>query len=124
MAQLEALLHAKQRELLRVRLAVGFAVVLAVVEAIANWRSPSWWPFILVSYVAVALLIVGAVWSRRVLAAGWGFACAMLYMTFFSTWQRGGGWLILLGTGALFAVAIFGLVLSLLPGAPEREPVG
>jgi hypothetical protein len=124
MAQLESLLHAKQRELLRVRLTVGFAVVLAVVEVIVNVRSRSWWPFILVDYIAVALLLVGAVWSRRVLAAGWGFACAMFYLAFFSTWERGGGWLLLLGMGALFAVTIFGLALTLLPETPDREPAG
>lgn len=56
------------------RLAIAFGTGLAVIEVFYNWGNPSWWPFIVVDFVAVALLLYGAMRSPTVLAAGWGFA--------------------------------------------------
>ena len=70
------------------RLAVGFAVFLAIAEVARNWGDWGYWPFWVVDYLAVALLLFGA---RRVehdggrlLSGAWGFTCAMFYMSFFS----------------------------------------
>jgi hypothetical protein len=101
------------REALNRRLAIVFGVGLALIEVGYNWSNPSWWPFILVDYIAVALLLYGAWRSPRVLAAGWGFACAMFYMAFFFSWRPETNDLVLFGMGALFALTIVGLLLSL-----------
>lgn len=72
-------------------LALGFATFLAIAEAVRNSGVVQWWPFWVVDYVAVGLLLWGAaavLWrpSERglpILTAGWGFACAMFWMSFF-----------------------------------------
>jgi hypothetical protein len=72
------------------RLALPFAVFLGVAEIVRNWGDWGFWPFWLVDYLAVALLLWGW-WSARreqvgghaALAGGWGFTCAMFYMSFF-----------------------------------------
>ena len=95
-------------------LGLGFGVTLAVVEVFYNWGDPSWWPFILVDYLAAALLVYGALRSPRALAAGWGFACAMFYMAFFLHVEEGRTpALLLTGIGAMLAATIVGLGLSL-----------
>ena len=73
------------------RLALGFAVFLAIAEVVRNWGDWGFWPFWLVDYLAVALLATGAWLTLREraggaawLAGGWGFTCAMFYMSFFS----------------------------------------
>jgi hypothetical protein len=102
------------------RLGLAFAAALAVIEVGYNWRRPSWWPFILVDYIAVALLLYGALRSPRVLAAGWGFACAMFYMAFFLTLQAGQRGPLLVGMGALFAVTVVGLALVVASRSSRR----
>ena len=94
------------------RLAIGFGLALAVIEVFYNWGNPSWWPFILVDYIAVALLLYGALKSPRILAAGWGFTCAMFYMAFFSSLDAGRGGSVMVGMGLLFALTVVGLALS------------
>jgi hypothetical protein len=95
---------------------------LAVIEVAFNWGDPSWWPFIVVDYVAVALLVAGAHWSPRVLAAGWGFACAMFYMAFFVAAQEPGTPRPLLaGMGAMFGLTVVGLGLSLVGAGKPRN---
>jgi len=69
-------------------LAVVFGLSLAVLEAVRNWGDWQWWPFWVVDYVAAALLVVGGAVALRGgpihgLAGGWGFACAMFWMSFF-----------------------------------------
>ncbi|WP_293390199.1 hypothetical protein [Phenylobacterium sp. RIFCSPHIGHO2_01_FULL_69_31] len=69
-------------------LAVVFGLALAVLEAVRNWGDWQWWPFWVVDYVAATLLVVGGVLVLRRgpahwLTAGWGFACAMFWMSFF-----------------------------------------
>lgn len=72
-------------------LAVSFGVFLAIAEAVRNWGDWQWWPFWLVDYIAAALLITGGVLTLRRrprgavwLAGSWGFATAMVYMSFWS----------------------------------------
>lgn len=108
------------REALCRRMAFGFGTLLAVIEVLYNWNNPSWWPFIAVDYIAVALLLFGAWRSPRVLTGGWGFACAMFYMAFFSSWQEGRPLPLLAGMGVLFAVTIIGFLLSL-PAQPAAK---
>jgi hypothetical protein len=118
-------------------LALAFGTFLAVAEAVRNSGEVQWWPFWVVDYLAVALLMWGAVsilWrpSERgigILTAGWGFTSAMFYMSLFShisALQTTGGevaeinaqsaldepWLTVV-IGALFAVALVGLATSL-----------
>lgn len=69
-------------------LAVAFGLSLAVLEAVRNWGDWQWWPFWVVDYLAATLLVVGGVLTLRRgrvdwLTAGWGFACAMFWMSFF-----------------------------------------
>jgi hypothetical protein len=108
--------------------AIAFGLLLAVLEAVRNWGAWQWWPFWVVDYVAAGLLVIGGVLAlrrttARWLTAGWGFACAMLWMSYFG--HREG--LMKAGAaaaareqqltmiiGAMFAVTIAGLVLSLL----------
>ena len=118
------------------RLAVGFALFLAVAEAARNWGDWGWWPFWVVDYLAVLLLLAGGLRSLRErrasrwLSGGWGFACAMFYMSFFShlaelradpNAQEHGPFAaapLTLAIGALFALTVLGFALSL--GAERR----
>ena len=127
-------------------LALAFGTFLAVAEAVRNAGEIQWWPFWVVDYLAVALLMWGAVtilWrpSERglsILTAGWGFTCAMFYMSLFShlsTLQSTGGevaeinaqsaldepWLTVV-IGVLFGVALLGLATSL-AAEYRRTPV-
>jgi hypothetical protein len=115
------------------RLAIAFALFLAVAEVARNWGDWSDWPFWLVDYLAVTLLLVGASRSLRAreaslwLAGGWGFSCAMFYMSFFSHLAElradpnapEHGLLearpLTVAIGVLFALTIVGFALSLLP---------
>jgi hypothetical protein len=107
-------------------LAIVFGLSLSVLEALRNWGNWQWWPFWVVDYVAAALLIIGGALALRGradrwLTAGWGFACAMFWMSFFGHLDT-----VLAGgvdtrearlttiIGALFGVTVVGLVLSLI----------
>ena len=80
------------------RLAILGGVVLPIVETARRWHQladPRIWPFWLDDWVIGALLLYGAWRTRRdavdgqpVLAAAWGFACAMGYTSFFSQLAR------------------------------------
>jgi hypothetical protein len=56
-------------------------------------------PFVVYDFIALALVFAGAIvvlrrGSGRLLAAGWGFGCAMFYGSFFGhfeNWRRGVG---------------------------------
>jgi hypothetical protein len=72
-------------------LALGFGTFLAVAEVVRNAGVVQWWPFWVVDYIAVGLLLWGAasvLWrpgarGLGVLTAAWGFTCAMFYMSLF-----------------------------------------
>lgn len=109
------------------RLALPFAVFLGGAEVVRNWGDWAFWPFWLVDYLAVGLLLWGWWATRRGqrnahagLAGAWGFTCAMFYMSFFSHVYRLGAaggpvnarlltWII----GALFAVTVLGFISTL-----------
>lgn len=80
-----------------IRLAVAFGLFLAVAETARNWGNWQWWPFWLVDYLAVALLLAGARLASRgapggtaMLAGAWGFTTAMFYSSFWSHIERAG----------------------------------
>jgi hypothetical protein len=119
-------------------LALAFGTFLAIAEVVRNDGVVQWWPFWVVDYIAVGLLLWGAaavLWrpSERglpVLTAGWGFACAMFYMSLFghiAELQASGVEVSLTNMesavdepmltiiiGVLFAITVLGLVTSLL----------
>jgi hypothetical protein len=117
------------------RLALGFAVFLAVAEVRRNWGDWGYAPFWIVDYIAVALLLVG--WRRAhsrpsprgpaILCGAWGFTCAMFYASFFSHLQRYGEpdrgpddpVVLTIVIGVLFALTIAGFALAL-AGAASR----
>ncbi len=115
-------------------LAVLFGLFLAGAEAYRNWGDWQWWPFWVVDYLAVVLLLVGAVAffrhkTRVWLAGGWGFTVAMFYMSFFShvnnlregvgrAYGPGGSVdesSLTMSIGILLGLAALGFVLALLP---------
>jgi hypothetical protein len=126
-------------------LALGFATFLAIAEAGRNAGVVQWWPFWVVDYIAVGLLLWGAaavLWTPSanrggaILTAGWGFATAMFWMSFFGHLgevMRSGveidvtnaqsaldePWLTVI-IGVLFGITVLGLVTSLL--AEVRKP--
>lgn len=119
------------------RLAIAFAVFLAVAEVVRNWGNWGFWPFWVVDYLAVALLAVGAVRTLRSgtaslwLSGGWGFTCAMFWMSYFSHVAELRAdpnaadhgpiehWRLTATIGFLFALTILGFALSL---RPDRHP--
>jgi hypothetical protein len=118
------------------RLALGFAIFLALAEIRRNWGDWGYAPFWIVDYIAVALLLVG--WRKAVsrptprgvglLCGAWGFTCAMFYASFFSHVQRFGEpdhgpddpIALTIVIGVLFALTIVGFGLAL-AGASSRD---
>lgn len=115
------------------RIAIGFGIFLAIAEVVRNWGDWQWWPWWVVDYIAVALLLYGgrvALRSRSAapLCAGWGFTCAMFWMSFFShlesLHEKGTGPIeshtLTAVIGVLFAITIIGLALALVGSQRER----
>jgi len=86
------------------KVSAWLALVLSVVGVFAKvaryMRQHEWWPFFLYDYIAVVLLVIGALMvlrsgaGGRWLAAGWGFGVAMSYGSFFDhlhNWTNGIG---------------------------------
>jgi hypothetical protein len=108
-------------------LALPFGLFLGLSEIVRNWGDWGPWPFWVVDYLAVILLISawfahrrGTQNGRALLAGAWGFTCAMFYLSFFShltlTGSAGGplnSTLLTVAVGVLFAVSAVGFVLSL-----------
>lgn len=108
-------------------LAIVFGLALAGLEVVRNWGDWEWWPFWVVDYVAATLLVIGGVLAVRrgpihVLAGGWGFACAMFWMSFFGHYEglmKAAGATdareqrLTLVIGIMFGLTILGLVTAL-----------
>jgi hypothetical protein len=129
-------------------LALGFGTFLSVAEVFRNSGEVQWWPFWVVDYIAVALLLWGAaavLWrpSARglpILTAGWGFTCAMFYMSLFGHIEqmRASGVpfdianvqsgtdepALTIIIGLLFAVTVVGLLASLIAEVRGPKPLG
>jgi hypothetical protein len=116
-------------------LAIGFALFLAVAEAVRNRNGWQWWPFWTVDYLAAALLLAGALGWRRptpnpLLTGGWGFAAAMFWMSFFGHVEnvRGGAerepdeLRLTVIIGVLFAITLIGFALSMADAIRRRGP--
>jgi hypothetical protein len=115
------------------RLAIGFAVFLALAEIRRNWGDWGYAPFWIVDYLAVGLLLFGGLRTLRrgreaglaALTGGWGFTCAMFYASFFSHLQhidqpdRGPVEQLPLTIiiGVLFAITVAGFGMALADGA-------
>ncbi len=109
-------------------LGVAFGLLLGVLEAVRNWGDWQWWPFWVVDYLAAIMLVVGGLlalrgFAERWLSAGWGFASAMFWMSFFGSYRdlvEAGAHVgarektLTLIIGLMFVVALVGLALSLL----------
>ena len=95
------------------KLALFFGVSLAIIEGGYNWQNPSWWPFILVDYFAVSLLIYGALKSDRVLTAAWGFTCAMFYVSFFHAIEFGQIQAVVWGKAFMLGLTVIGCCLCI-----------
>jgi hypothetical protein len=110
-------------------LAVVFGAALAILEAVRNWGDWQWWPMWVVDYIAAALLLIGGVRALRTrgaettwLTAGWGFTCAMFWMSFFGHYRgvmEAAGAVsareqrLTLIIGVMFAITVIGLASSL-----------
>jgi hypothetical protein len=121
---------------LSARIAIGFGAFLAIAEIVRNWGDWEPWPWWVVDYIAVALLLYGGRLAlpgrvRRSavpLGAGWGFTCAMFYGSFFSHLaslnEKGTGPIeshtLTAVIGVLFAITILGLFLAI--AGSQREP--
>ena len=84
-------------------------------------------PFVAYDYIALALLLVGAILvlrgrSGRLLTAGWGFGIAMFYGSFFGHYEK---WIggtgnvafertMVFSTGAFLVLNVAGLALALM----------
>ena len=66
-----------------------------------------------VDYIAVALLLYGAFRSPRILAAGWGFTCAMFYVAFFVSLEEARSGPVMVGMGSLSGLTLLDLILSI-----------
>jgi hypothetical protein len=69
-------------------MALLYAAALAGFETYINWGQWQWWPWWLVDYVSAGLIAAGALLVLRgsakgplLLACGWGFALAMMWMS-------------------------------------------
>lgn len=106
-------------------LALGFALVLAVTEALLNMSRPQWQyaPLWIIDYVIVAALLIGFWLTRRpaylpVLMTGWALGAGVFYMALFVSLDPelnlGGGipplLLFLIGLG--LSVQVLGLILA------------
>lgn len=116
-------------------LAIVFGSALAVLEVVRNWGDWQWWPFWVVDYIAAGLLVVGGVLAlrrgvERGLSAGWGFACAMFWMSFFGHYgdmiETGAATSVreqrlTASIGVMFALTLVGLLLALAGRARRRS---
>ena len=94
---------------------IAGACLHLLLETLYHVKFGQFLPFLIVDYIAVALLVSSAVSSLRarpasfpgLLAGAWGFASCLAYMAFFAFLQR-----YLQGQGSVFMVIILGVALS------------
>lgn len=122
---------------LSARIALGFGAFLAVAEVVRNWGDWQPWPWWVVDYIAVALLLYGgrtALANRpqrnaTPLCGAWGFTCAMFYGSFFShletLHEKGSGPIeshtLTATIGVLFAITILGFALAIVGSQRDRR---
>jgi hypothetical protein len=120
------------------RAALAFGIVMPLLQlcrTVCFGHMPeSWavWPIELDAYVTGALLLAGA-WaaSRRahgggLLAVGWGFACGIMYRTFFEQLadparHAGAQMMVLAFKGVLLLAAVAGLIGAIRSDGPKAE---
>ncbi len=112
------------------KISAWMGVVLAVIggplKILRVLRQSEPLPFVAYDFIALALLLAGSVLvlrhrSGRLMAAGWGFGCAMFYGSFFShykIWTAGTGNVafehtMVVSTGVFLALNALGLALTL-----------
>jgi uncharacterized membrane protein HdeD (DUF308 family) len=107
-------------------LALSFALILAVVEALLNMSRPHWQyaPLWIIDYLIVAALLLGFWLTRKqghvgVLMSGWALAAGVFYMALFISldpemnWGGSGPDAALLGLiGLGLGVQVMGFVLA------------
>ena len=94
---------------------IAGACLHLLLETLYHVKFGQFLPFLIVDYIAVALLVSSAVSSLRarpsslpgLLAGAWGFVLCLAYIAFFSFLQG-----YLQGQGPLFMVVILGVALS------------
>jgi len=109
-------------------MAIVGAIIGGPLKILRILRQDEWWPSRIIDFIAIGMLLVGAILvlrgkSGRLLAAGWGFSIAMFYGSFFShyqMWSTGRGDLafehtMVTWTGAFLLMDIVWLVLALWP---------
>ena len=120
-------------------MALGFGIAISLLQFCrtllwGQWPMPLEWFIFIDAYVVSALLLWGVVLAGRkspsgrlVLAAGWGFACGILFRSFFEQLEdpsRHGGHeiLVLAVKGALLAFAGAGFIgaIRISPRASEN----
>jgi hypothetical protein len=120
------------------RLALGFAVAISSLQLgrtilWGRWPEPLEWFIFVDAYLVSALLLWGVALSRRqapaarpVLAAGWGFACGILFRSFFGQLEdpsrhAGHEIVVIVIKGALLTVAVAGLIGSIRSEPPSSS---
>ena len=112
------------------KISAWMGIVLAVIgvplKILRVMRQSEPLPFAAYDFIALALVLAGAILvlrhrSGRLMAAGWGFGCAMFYGSFFGhyrNWTAGTGnagfeHTMVVSTGAFLALNVLGLALAL-----------
>ena len=112
-------------------LGIVLSVIGAPLKIVRVLREAEPWPFVAYDYIALALLLVGAILvlrgrSGRLLSAGWGFGIAMFYGSFFGHYEK---WIgttgntafehtMVFSTGPFLLLNVLGLALSLMKPRP------
>jgi hypothetical protein len=117
------------------KISAWIGIVLAVIgvplKILRVLRESEPLPFVAYDFIALGLVLVGAVivlrrGSGRLLAAGWGFGCAMFYGSFFDhyeNWSHGTGnagfeHTMVVSTGMFLVLNVVALGLALVKPAP------
>lgn len=109
------------------KISASLALVAAAVMAGAKvlLAEDLWWPFVIVEYLAAALLTLGAITALRgdgvgVLTGGWGFTAGLTWSTLFHHLQAGRSGPLEFALGALLVTAAVGFALAAMAGGVPR----